>query len=211
MKEIDKLKSKINSSKKGDYSVSENNGEKNYTIKSEELKKTLRDSISTQNWDSKQAVGTNVTEYSIDEDGEFALYRKDDSENSDDEFVFVPKGTTSSKRDKFLESRKKNKDSRDEVKRSREEAKESREGFKKKSDTSKGDRVSFKPKINENGELVTEKDGEQFADQNSKKEFEESWGGKTAEEFSKMSQPQQQQSQQEEKSNLPFWKNWRNQ
>src|SRR5215218_3633945 len=115
MKEIDKLKNKIENSEKNDYVVSEKDGKKNYIINSEKLRQGLRDSISTQNWDSKKTVGTNVTEYSIDEDGEFAVYRKDTSEDSDDEFIIVPKGVSSKQRDDFLESRKKTKDSRSEI------------------------------------------------------------------------------------------------
>lgn len=77
MTEINRLKSELLKFHKGsDYLVSDNDrGEKAYTIRSEELKQSLRDIIhSTREWRIEYVAGQRGIEFTMEQNSDFGLY-----------------------------------------------------------------------------------------------------------------------------------------
>lgn len=102
------------------YSLDSDDGRKKYTIFSESLKNSLRNSIHAacqrdgwKGWQTKQVMGTNFTEYAKEQDGKFGLYRKFMAGNSPDEFVILAKGKNSAEREVFAKLSRDNEEIRE--------------------------------------------------------------------------------------------------
>ncbi|MEG7979220.1 MAG: hypothetical protein NY202_04985 [Mollicutes bacterium UO1] len=77
MTEINRLENELLKFNRGsDYLFSDSSGgEKNYTIRSEELKQSLRDIIhSTREWRIEYVVGQRGVEFTMEQNSNFGLY-----------------------------------------------------------------------------------------------------------------------------------------
>jgi len=108
MVNFDELENKIRQSR-GNYSFMDNGqGKKTYTIFSEELKQSLRDTIHSTaragEWQINHNTGTNFIKYRKEQGGKFGLYQKTLTQNSPDEFTIFSEGQTSTEKKEFVEA-----------------------------------------------------------------------------------------------------------
>lgn len=109
MTEINRLENKLsNFHKDSDYLVSDNGrGEKTYTIRSEELKQSLRDIIhSTREWRIEYVAGQRGVEFTMEQNSSFGLYWKNLDINSPDEFTILDTGNKSRDTSSLIEIRR---------------------------------------------------------------------------------------------------------
>ena len=108
MVNFDELENKIRQSR-GNYSFMDNGqGKKTYTIFSEELKQSLRDTINSTaragEWQINHNTGTNFIKYRKEQGGKFGVYQKTLTQNSPDEFTIFSEGQTSTEKKEFVEA-----------------------------------------------------------------------------------------------------------
>lgn len=162
MTEINKLENKIKNFREGfDYLVSDNGrGEKTYTIRSEETKQSLRDILhSTREWRIEYVAGQEGTEFTIEQDNNFGLYWKSFDVDSPDEFVVLDVSNSlrdilssnERKREVFIQSARKIKESEQRIKESEQRIKFLQIGQSVINPESKNN-VSFSIGKNEKGE-----------------------------------------------------------
>jgi len=173
MVKFEELENKICQSK-ANYSLSDDGqGKKTYTIFSEELKQSLRNTINPTLWQEWQVrfptQGANFFEYRKEQNGKFVLYKKSEAENSPDEFVVLSESQNLPEKKDF-----------EETKQSIEEARRSIKEFRKNKEVeeveqkNKNDYISFSTTWNKKGEVI-EKKIEQPADPAKRQEIEDSW------------------------------------
>jgi len=110
MTEINKIESKfLNFHKGSDYLISDNGrGEKSYTIRSEELKQSLRDIVhSTREWRIEYVAGQRGIEFTMERNNSFGLYWKNLDVNSPDEFTVLDTSNKSRDTSSSIERRRK--------------------------------------------------------------------------------------------------------
>jgi len=175
MVKFEELENQIRQSKANYSFTDDGQGKKTYTIFSEELKQSLRDTINPTLWQEWQVrfptQKTNFFEYRKEEqDGKFALYKKTEAENSPDEFVVLSEGRDLAEKKDFKETRQSIEEARQSIREFREENKVAEK-------KNKDDYIAFSTTWNKEGEIV-EKKIEQPADPAKRKEIEDSWGFK---------------------------------
>jgi hypothetical protein len=110
MVKFEELESKIRQSR-GSYSfTNDGQGKKTYTIFSDELKQSLRDTIHSTaragEWQINHAMGTDSIKYRQEQNGKFGLYQKSLATNSPDKFVLLSENQSSTERKDFEADRK---------------------------------------------------------------------------------------------------------
>lgn len=228
MVKFEELENQICQSKKKDYSfTNDGQGKKTYTIFSEELKNSLRNTINPTLWEEWQVrfptQKNNFYEYRKEQEGKFVLYKKTEAENSPDEFVVLCENQNSVEKKDFKETNQRI----EEAERRMDEASKRIEGKNKKNEEHEksfgknSDYISFSTTWNKDGEII-EKKIEQPADPAKRQEIEDSWGfraigeafsilnrkdsGETSSQSTQNNQSQQQaQIRQENDPKFLFW------
>ena len=167
MTEINRLEDKVKNFREGfDYLVPDNGkGEKTYTIRSEEAKQSLRDILhSTREWRIEYVAGQKGTEFTTEQNDSFGFYWKSFDIDSPDEFAVLDVNNSSrdvsspieKKREVFIQSARKIKESEQRIKESEQRIKESEQRIKypqvEQSGISPKNNVSFNIGRNEKGE-----------------------------------------------------------
>src|SRR5207253_8113183 len=105
MVNFDELEKKIRQSQANYSFTDDGQGKRTYTIFSEELKQSLRDTIHSTaqggEWQINHAMGTDIIKYRQEQNGKFGLYQKSLTTNSPDKFVVLSENQSSTERKDF--------------------------------------------------------------------------------------------------------------